>query len=208
MGTQQRANFMAQATKEILNKSSGSMSNYGSKLNKNSFLFSFDNKENNQSHNAQRDNDNSISYHEFSPSRILTKSGNQIGHQKVNNFLDSDSSGGEEDNKQQLAHKLEKQYFLDKSTLLKHLSPDRNKHSSKTRHAKNSDSSLSGFASAGGVGAFHHYNKSSAPTNIGGLLNSSGIGHQVLSDRDNKSFNGNGMGPNAFSNGSTIIQSS
>lgn len=161
------------------------MSNYGSKLNKNSFLFSFDNKEN--SHNQNTTNimsnkdhtngENSISFNEFSPSRIMSKPGKH-GKAKVNNFLDSDSSDPEEVQgvEQQLAHKLEKQYFLDKSTLLKHLSPDRSKHhSSKTRHNKHSDSNLSAFG--GAPAGIHHYNKSSAPQGLGGMLNSSGFGH-------------------------------
>lgn len=77
----------------------------------NQFQFSFDNKEN-----------QSLNYNEFSPSRIH---GNY--NFKNNNFLDSDSSMSSPKlgPDQLIAQKLEKQYFMDKSSLLKHLSPER-----------------------------------------------------------------------------------
>eukprot|EP00347_Sterkiella_histriomuscorum_P007962 403346899 len=149
-GTQQRAAFMAQATKEILNQSSN-LANQ-TKV-KSSFMFSFDNKEN-----------ESINYNEFSPSRIFGKPQNET---KINNFLDSDSSVDSQNQRnniadQQIAQKLEKQYFLDKSTLLKHLSPEKNSNNSKTRLSKSS--------------------ALNTKTNLAPQL--------ILSDRDNKSVQG------------------
>jgi hypothetical protein len=98
----------AHTAKDTLNQSH----NIGAKKSiKNQFLFSFDNKEN-----------QSINHNEFSPSRIEGKF-----NFKKNNFLDSDSSISSPKAPPEaiIAHKMEKQYFMDKSTLLKHLSPER-----------------------------------------------------------------------------------
>lgn len=78
-----------------------------------SFLFSFDNNKENQS----------INYNEFSPSRIMVNRGENVKNQT--NFLDSDSSLSSPKLISEHHSKLGKSYFMDKSALMKHLSPDR-----------------------------------------------------------------------------------